>query len=342
MMKYLILVLATALAAPLEAQEEFMLAYASWREVPGPERRVLELYLMRGDGSRKTRLTFNEGPESEPAWSPDGRHIYYWFNHRYPSNDLSGKIFRLTLPDRSIERITLAEGDWDRPSVSPAGDRLAVTFHPYDSLPPYQLLFVDIASGLATTVFDIGLTPDDNDFYFYTPEWSDTHPAWSPDGERLAFASNRDGDYEIYVLHLETGDLLQLTDDDGADSHPTWSPDGGRIAFHSNRAGTWEIFVMNADGSAPVQLTNPPVSKSSPAWSPDGAFIAYHGASDDTGRRNFDIYVMNADGTDIRRLTTNPLHDVDPAWSPFPLPDSFLPSAVEVQSWGAIKKARRR
>ncbi len=336
MMKFLILVLAAALAGPLEAQEEFMLAYTSTIE-----RGAFALHLMRGDGSRKTRLTFNEGPERDPAWSPDGRHIYYWFNHRYPSNDLSGKIFRLTLPDRSIERITLAEGDWDHPSVSPAGDRLAVTFHPYDSLPPYLLLFLDIASGLASTVFDIGLTPDDNDFYFYTPEWSDTHPAWSPDGERLAFSSNRDGDYEIYVLHLETGDLRQITDDDGSDSHPAWSPDGRRIAFSSNRAGQSDIFLIDTDGGAPVQLTNSPFGAYDPNWSPDGRRIAYVAASEAAPYGNLDIYVINADGTDIRRLTTNPLGDVDPAWSPVPLPGSFLPSAVEVQSWGAIKKARR-
>ena len=98
-MKHLILVLAAALAAPLEAQEEFMLAYASWREVPGPEGRVLELYLMRGDGSRKTRLTFNEGPEIEPAWSADGRHIYYWSNHhRLSTPTFAGDVFRMALP----------------------------------------------------------------------------------------------------------------------------------------------------------------------------------------------------------------------------------------------------
>ena len=107
-MRYFILVLAAALVDPAGAQQEFMLAYVSRGLGDGSE---LELYLMRGDGSRKTRLTFNEGPERDPAWSPDGRHIYYWFNHRWPSNDLSGKIFRMTLPDCSIERITLAEGD---------------------------------------------------------------------------------------------------------------------------------------------------------------------------------------------------------------------------------------
>ena len=340
-MQYLIFILAAALAAPLEAQEEFMLAYSSVRKDEDLVREA-ELYLMRGDGSRKTRLTFNAGPDNYPAWSPDGRHIYYWFNHRYPSNDLSGRIFRLTLPDRSIERITLAEGDWSHPSVSPAGDRLAVTFHPYDSLPPYLLLFVDIASGLATTVFDIGLTPGTNKFYLYTPEWSDTHPAWSPDGVRLAFASNRDGDYEIYVLHLETGDLRQITHNEGFDGRPSWSPDSRRIAFASDREGTTDIFVMNADGSAAVPLTNPPSGAYDPNWSPDGAFITYVGNSDAAPYGNLDIYVMNSDGTGNRRLTTNPFRDVNPSWSPVPISESFLPSAVEVQSWGAIKKARQR
>ena len=354
MMKHLILVLAAALAAPLEAQEEFMLAYGSSGE----------LYLMRGDGSRKTRLTFNDGADRLPVWSADGRHIYYWSNHhRRTTHTFAGDVFRMTLPDRSIEQITLGmadldqtcpresfhlssyllwicyqPGDWGHPTLSPAGDRLVVTFHPNDTLPPRLLFFVDIATGLATPVFDYHNAFDDESI---GPRWSDTHPAWSPDGERLAFASNRDGDYEIYVLHLETGDLRQITDNDGYDGCPSWSAGGGRMVFASDRAGTFDIFVMNADGSAPVQLTNTPLLEDAPSWSADGAFIAYSG-SPDGAWHNRDIYVMNADGTDSRRLTTNPLGDVGPAWSPFPLPDSFLPSAVEVQSWGAIKKARRR
>ena len=110
-MQYLIFILAAALAAPLEAQEEFMLAYSSVRKDEDLVREA-ELYLMRGDGSRKTRLTFNAGPDNYPAWSPDGRHIYYWSNHlRITTHNFAGDVFRMTLPDRSIERITLAEGD---------------------------------------------------------------------------------------------------------------------------------------------------------------------------------------------------------------------------------------
>ena len=338
-MKFMILVLAAAVADPAGAQEEFMLAYSSRRD---EDVDLEELYLMRPDGSRKTRLTFNEGNDQWPVWSADGRHIYYWSNHhRRTTHTFAGDVFRMTLPDRFIEQITPGgqggwpEGsaDWNQPSLSPAGDRLAVAVHDHDALPPRQLFFFHIANGLITPVLDLRS--------WNKVIWTDEHPSWSPDGQRLAFASDRDGDWEIFVLHLETGDLRQVTDNEGFDGYPDWSPDGGRIAFTSNQAGQRDIFVMNADGSAPVPLTNSPPWADEPRWSPDGAFIAYTG-SPDGANHNTDIYVMNADGSDNRRLTTDRGGDFYPAWSPVPVPESFLPSAVEVQSWGAIKKAWRR
>ena len=261
-MKFLILVLAAAVADPAGAQEEFMLAYSSRRD---EDVDLEELYLMRGDGSQKTRLTFNEGNEHWPVWSADGRHIYYWSNkHRRTTHNYAGDVFRMTLPDRSIEQITpggqrgLDEGwfDWNQPSLSPAGDRLAVAVHDHDALPPRQLFFVNIASGLITPVLDLRS--------WNKVIWTDEHPSWSPDGERLAFASDRDGDLEIFVLHLETGDLRQITHNEGFDGHPSWSPDSRRIAFASDQAGPRDIFVMNADGSAPVPLTNSPPGQMNP------------------------------------------------------------------------------
>ena len=125
-----------------------------------------------------------------------------------------------------------------------------MTFHPYDSLPPYLLLFVDIASGLTTTVFDIGLTPGTNKFYLYTPEWSDTHPAWSPDGRRIAFSSNRAGTWEIFVMNADGSAPVQLTHTPVPKGSPAWSPDGAFIAYHGVSDDTgrrnFDIYVRNA------------------------------------------------------------------------------------------------
>ena len=138
---------------------------------------------------------------------------------------------------------------------------------------------------------------------------NDEDPAWSPDGKKIAFTTDRDGNREIYVVNADGSDALRLTADTAADYEPAWSPDGARIAFVSERAGAPGIFVMNADGTAPVRLTTTSEPETDPAWSPDGR-IAF--ASQREGKTS-DIYVINADGSGVTRLTTDGVH---PAWSP--------------------------
>ena len=82
---------------------------------------------------------------------------------------------------------------------------------------------------------------------------------------RIAFASNRDGNYEIYVMDADGANLQRLTNNPHGDSSPSWSPDGKQIAFTSKRDGhvingipTDEIYVMDADGGNPQNLTNHP------------------------------------------------------------------------------------
>jgi Tol biopolymer transport system component len=105
----------------------------------------------------------------------------------------------------------------------------------------------------------------------------DTFPAWSPLGDRIAFTSNRDGDYEIYTVHPNGKALTRLTHSPGNDAHPAWSPDGAWIVFASNRTGfkdetggmsDGEIFVMRADGSDLRQLTENTFEDGTPAWRP--------------------------------------------------------------------------
>ena len=102
------------------------------------------------------------------------------------------------------------------------------------------------------------------------------YPTWSPDSQHLAFASNRDGFYQIYAVQADGSQVRRLTDTTVREEKPAWSPDGSRIAFMSTRDGNAEVYVMNADGSNPTRLTNHPASDLNPAWSPDGKLIAFN------------------------------------------------------------------
>jgi len=92
--------------------------------------------------------------------------------------------------------------------------------------------------------------------------------AWSPDGSKISFASDRDGNFEIDVMNADGSRQTRLTSNSGVDLLPSWSVDGSKIAFTSNRDGNSEIYVMNADGSNQTRLTNHSGSDENPSWSP--------------------------------------------------------------------------
>jgi Tol biopolymer transport system component len=139
---------------------------------------------------------------------------------------------------------------------------------------------------------------------------------WSSDGQQLAFASDSDGDYDIFVVSADGGTPRSLTDNTAEDRYPAWSPDGLWIAFASDNTqpGTLEVWRMNPEGTDLKQLTDNQNSSFAPAWSPDGESIAF--VSD--RRLNNDLYLMTANGDGERALL--PVRDVaadelDPAWS---------------------------
>ncbi|MFP4440865.1 MAG: LpqB family beta-propeller domain-containing protein [Chloroflexaceae bacterium] len=161
-------------------------------------------------------------------------------------------------------------------------------------------------------------------------------PAWSPDGTRIAFVSERTGTREIYVANADGSRPQRLTYDNIDDSNPVWSPSSRRIAFETVRDGESEIYISNADGSAPDRPAGPPYLQHShsPAWSPDGRRIAFVSAQDG----NQEIYVVNAGGygSDLQRLTDNAAAEDSPVWSPDGTRIAFVSAQDDTQEIYAI------
>lgn len=149
-------------------------------------------------------------------------------------------------------------------------------------------------------------------------ERSDDLPAWSPDGTKIAFRSNRGEAINIWVMNADGSDQRQLTH--GTSDHdPAWSPDGTKVAFvgfppNASVEDDLEIYVIGEDGWGIERLTDNVGYDGDPAWSPDGAKIAFKRS--DRSDYEWDIWTMNANGTGQRRLTDHPGFDGCPVWSP--------------------------
>jgi Tol biopolymer transport system component len=166
-------------------------------------------------------------------------------------------------------------------------------------------------------------------------------PAWSPDGSRIAFASKREGSFDIYSMNADGSDSRRLTTSPADEDEPSWSSSGRMIVF-SRTPG--DLYLMNADGTEARPLVTGAASDTQPAWSPDGGWIAFVRKTSGTSIR--ELWIVRPNGTGLRRLTSLEAVTEAPAWSPDSTRVAFATNVRNVQfdiySIGLDGKAQRR
>ncbi len=137
---------------------------------------------------------------------------------------------------------------------------------------------------------------------------SDIQASLSPDRTRIAFSSNRSGNFDIYIMDADGQQVRRLTTDPRNEGDPVWSPDGSQIVYTTTRGSTTQIALMPADGGESRTLTTTPEANHSPTVSPDGRSVAFVSFRDG----NQEIYAMNLDGSNQRRLTRTSERETSP------------------------------
>jgi hypothetical protein len=266
-----------------------------------------EIYLMDADGSNAVNLTHNAAADSNPSWSPDGRHIVF-VSDRHGSNAL----YTMQIDGAGVSLLTSGV----EPAWSPDGARIA--FSREDGI-----YLVNVHGGGVTRISNPHAAADQP---IRTVSVRDSSPAWAPDGSRIAFVRRfqgsgpRDATARLYVAQVtDGGSLVALADVGWGSGAPDWSPDGTRIAIEEIGINSLrsQITLVSVDGSGTGLLPIPAgfTHTARPSWSPDGRLIAATAYGLALTRQ--EIVAMSLDGSGmVTNLTNNPAVDTDPAWQP--------------------------
>ena len=191
-------------------------AYRSWES----SYRGLVVSNVGGGGRNRPRGGAEPNEDSAPRWSPDGLSLVYATRRFGPHHNSVMRSHELA------NHSELELGLGDTPEWSRDGQRIVAKAN--------VLVIMNRTGGGERQL---------------TSNSSDSFPDWSPASDKIAFARETGGNWDVWVVNSDGGGETRLTTNDSVDGLPAWSPDGTHIAFLSNRGGTWAIWAMSADGS---------------------------------------------------------------------------------------------
>lgn len=202
-----------------------------------------EIEVCPRDGAGECRAVRGEGGwSSRPAWHPLTGELLF-VRHFADARGEDSDIFTTQGGLATSRPLLLQTGNQDFPKVHPGGRLLlyssaqTIGLHGGGVQVVQQLWVLDLETGRARP-----LAPGDG---------QDIHPAWSPSGGRIAFASDRSGSFEIWVMAEDGSGLRKLTSGSGAKTWPAWSPDGREILYGVSDGGRQTLWIMGSDGSGP-------------------------------------------------------------------------------------------
>ena len=223
-------------------------------------RPVSEVYVMDANGKNQQRLTNNPNDDLSPSWSPDSKRITFVSRRVDGDKHRHREIYVMDANGKNQQRLTNNPNDDLNPSWSPDGKRIV-----FSSVRDGHF----IGKVRITDEVYVMDTDGKNQQRITENRKNDWDLVWSPDGERIAFSSDRKGDlqnFEIYVMDADGKNQQRITENHVDDRSPSWSPDGKHIVFCSDRDGNAEIYVMDADGKNQQRITNNSHADLSPAW----------------------------------------------------------------------------
>lgn len=288
-----------------------------------------EIYSVTPSGSKETNLTNSPADELSPVVSPNRKLVAY----QTGLGD-ENAIEIISLNGKTQLQMTQKVGFHDFQRWSPSSDRIAYVVEngrapaiyvaDTDGSNPLKLSSIsgqevgDWSLGRDSVLFVVREGPAQG-IYMRNPDGvnerrlsttPDYSPMWSPDAFSVAFLSTRDGNAEIYIMDVDAGKDVRLTETDTPEYDISWSPNGRKLLFVSEQDGNPEIYIMNSDGTEQTRLTYNSIRDEKPVWSPDGTQIAFVSYLDGDA----EIFVMEADGTSQNRLTNNDAMDTNPSW----------------------------